>query len=489
MSNEVPENKPTPEPAPDKKVIPIKNESLVSAAAGGSLFAASKAIHPRSITGRFTNWRWIFVWLTQIVFYGLPWLNWGERQAVLFDLGARKFYIFGLVLYPQDFIYLTGILVISALSLFLFTAVAGRLWCGYTCPQTVYTEIFLWIEAKMEGDRSARMRLDKSGWTGEKILKRGGKHLIWLAIALWTGLTFVGYFSPIRELIGNFAHWNLGNWETFWIFFYGFATYGNAGFMREQVCKYMCPYARFQSAMFDPDTLIVTYDEQRGEPRGPRSKKVDRSTIALGDCIDCTMCVQVCPTGIDIRNGLQYECIGCGVCIDACDEVMDKVGYPRGLIKYSTENAMKNKWGTSEIWNRIKRPRILIYTGILLLIAAALVTSLSMRKPMRVDIIRDRGVMSRIVDGGKIENVYLVRVMNTTENEQHYEIRVNGLPGAVVAEGADMTIGPAQVEQHVVAVRVPYGTMEPGSHPIYLDVRETGSDATVTEKAAFLVPK
>ena len=489
MSNEVPEKKQPSEAAPEKKVIPIEKDSLVSAATGGSLFAASKAIHPRSIKGRFTNWRWIFVWLTQIVFYGLPWLNWGERQAVLFDLGVRKFYIFGLVLYPQDFIYLTGILVISALSLFLFTAVAGRLWCGYTCPQTVYTEIFLWFEAKIEGDRSARMRLDKSGWTGEKILKRGGKHLIWLAIALWTGLTFVGYFSPIRELIGNFVHWNLGNWETFWIFFYGFATYGNAGFMREQVCKYMCPYARFQSAMFDPDTLIVTYDENRGEPRGPRSKKADRSSIALGDCIDCTMCVQVCPTGIDIRKGLQYECIGCGACVDACDEVMDKVGYPRGLIKYSTENAMKNNWGKNEIWNRIKRPRILVYTGILVLIAAALVTSLSMRKPMRVDIIRDRGVMSRIVDGGKIENVYLVRVMNTTESEQNYEIRVNGLPGAVVAEGGEMTIGPAQVEQHVVSVRVPFGTIEPGSHPIYLDIRETGSNAQVTEKAAFLVPK
>ena len=239
----------------------------------------------------------------------------------------------------------------------------------------------------------------------------------------------------------------------------------------------------------DPDTLIVTYDENRGEPRGPRSKKADRSSIALGDCIDCTMCVQVCPTGIDIRKGLQYECIGCGACVDACDEVMDKVGYPRGLIKYSTENAMKNNWGKNEIWNRIKRPRILVYTGILVLIAAALVTSLSMRSPMRVDIIRDRGVMSRIVDGGKIENVYLVRVMNTTESEQNYEIRVNGLPGAVVAEGGEMTIGPAQVEQHVVSVRVPFGTIEPGSHPIYLDIRETGSNAQVTEKAAFLVPK
>ena len=470
----------TPAPAPD----PATDGPVMV-----SLYAAQKKVYPRSIKGLFASWRWFFVFATQIFYYGMPWVQWGGRQAMLFDLDARRFYIFGLVLYPQDVIYLTAILIISAMLLFLFTAVAGRQWCGYACPQTVYTEIYLWVEKRFEGDRQARMRLDAAPMSLGKLWRKGGKHLVWIAIGLWTGFTFVGYFTPIRELAAHVLAWRLGPWETFWVFFYGFATWGNAGFMREQVCKYMCPYARFQSAMFDPDTLIVTYDEQRGEPRGPRSKKVDRSTIALGDCIDCTMCVQVCPTGIDIRNGLQYECIGCGVCIDACDEVMDKVGYPRGLIKYSTENAMKNKWGTSEIWNRIKRPRILIYTGILLLIAAALVTSLSMRKPMRVDIIRDRGVMSRIVDGGKIENVYLVRVMNTTENEQHYEIRVNGLPGAVVAEGADMTIGPAQVEQHVVAVRVPYGTMEPGSHPIYLDVRETGSDATVTEKAAFLVPK
>ena len=470
----------TPAPAPD----PATDGPVMV-----SLYAAQKKVYPRSIKGLFASWRWFFVFATQIFYYGMPWVQWGGRQAMLFDLDARRFYIFGLVLYPQDVIYLTAILIISAMLLFLFTAVAGRQWCGYACPQTVYTEIYLWVEKRFEGDRQARMRLDAAPMSLGKLWRKGGKHLVWIAIGLWTGFTFVGYFTPIRELAAHVLAWRLGPWETFWVFFYGFATWGNAGFMREQVCKYMCPYARFQSAMFDPDTLIVTYDEQRGEPRGPRSKKVDRSTIALGDCIDCTMCVQVCPTGIDIRNGLQYECIGCGVCIDACDEVMDKVGYPRGLIKYSTENAMKNKWGTSEIWNRIKRPRILIYTGILLLIAAALVTSLSMRKPMRVDIIRDRGVMSRIVDGGKIENVYLVRVMNTTESEQNYEIRVNGLPGATIAEGADMTIGPAQVEQHVVAVRIPVGSMEPGSHPIYLDIRETGSDAMVTEKAAFLVPK
>ena len=271
------------------------------------------------------------VWLTQLVFYGLPWLTWGDRPMVLFDLGARRFYLFGLVLYPQDFIYLTALLVISALSLFLFTAVAGRLWCGFTCPQTVYTELFLWIEKKVEGDRSARLRLDQGRWTFEKLCKKTLKQLLWLAVAAWTGFTFVGYFVPIRALAVELAALQ-GSWQIFWVLFYGFATYGNAGYMREQVCKYMCPYARFQSAMFDKDTLIVSYDGMRGEPRGARAKKVDHRTQGLGDCIDCKLCIQVCPTGIDIRNGLQYDCIGCGLCVDACNNVMDKVNRPRGLI-------------------------------------------------------------------------------------------------------------------------------------------------------------
>jgi cytochrome c oxidase accessory protein FixG len=265
------------------------------------------------------------------------------------------------------------------LALFLFTAIAGRLWCGYACPQTVYTEIFLWIEKKIEGDRSARIRLDEAGFSLGKLGKRLSKHGAWIAVALWTGFTFVGYFTPIRELAALTAALALGPWQTFWVLFYGFATYGNAGFMREQVCKYMCPYARFQSAMFDKDTLIVTYDEERGEPRGPRSKKADPAAMGLGACVDCSLCVQVCPTGIDIRNGLQYECIGCGACIDVCNDVMDKVGYPRGLVKYATQNGMANHWTKTEMLRRAMRPRVLIYSGILLLITATVFISYTCR--------------------------------------------------------------------------------------------------------------
>ncbi|MEI8327107.1 MAG: cytochrome c oxidase accessory protein CcoG, partial [Betaproteobacteria bacterium] len=353
-----------------------------------SLFEAHKKVYPRSVSGLYSRWRWGLVWLTQLIFYGLPWLQWGQRQAVLFDLEARRFYVFGLVLYPQDFIYLTGLLVISALSLFLFTAVAGRLWCGFSCPQTVYTEIFLWIERRIEGDRSARLRRDAATLSLNTLTRKGAKHLAWLALSLWTGFTFVGYFTPIVELKGEFVSMQLGSWEFFWVFFYGFATYGNAGFLREQVCKYMCPYARFQSAMFDRDTLIVTYDEQRGEPRGARSRKADAAQLHLGACVDCSLCVQVCPTGIDIRKGLQYECIGCGACADVCDTVMDKMGYAPGLVRFATQNAVVNGWSRSEIIRRVLRPRVLIYSAILLGITIALGISLSLRVPFKVDVVR-----------------------------------------------------------------------------------------------------
>jgi cytochrome c oxidase accessory protein FixG len=298
-----------------------------------ALYEVRRKIYPRAVHGWFAGWRVALVLLTQLVFYGLPWLEWNGRQAVLFDLAARKFYIFGLVLWPQDFIYLTLLLVVSALALFLFTAVAGRLWCGYACPQTVYTEIFMWIERRIEGDRGHRMKLDGEPFGPRKLVLKAVKHALWIAIAAWTGVTFVGYFTPIRELSGAVAAFALGPWETFWVLFYGLATYGNSGALREQVCKYMCPYARFQGAMFDADTLIISYDPNRGEPRGSRSRAAERRLLGLGDCVDCGICVQVCPTGIDIRDGLQYECIGCAACIDACNQVMDKMRYPRGLIR------------------------------------------------------------------------------------------------------------------------------------------------------------
>jgi len=469
------------------KVIPLI--PVPARQGGGSLYEAQKKIYPRSVSGVFSQWRWIFVALTQLVFYGMPWLEWGQRQAVLFDLGARRFYIFGLVLYPQDFIYLTGLLVISALALFLFTAVAGRLWCGFACPQTVYTEIFLWIERKVEGDRSARMRLDGGPLSLEKLVKKWFKHFLWIALGLWTGFTFVGYFAPIRELGMEFLQARMSSWEVFWVFFYGFATYGNAGFLREQVCKYMCPYARFQSAMFDADTLIVSYDAARGEPRGGRSRKAQTSALSLGSCIDCTLCVQVCPTGIDIRNGLQYECIGCAACVDVCDTVMDKMNYPRGLIRFTTQNALAGQWSVRQMWRRVLRPRVLVYGCVLLALCVGLLASLVARTPLKVDVVRDRATLSRIVAGGKLENVYRLQIMNATEQPQRYRIAATGLDGLAVAAGAEIEVGPAESRWVPVRLQVPYGSASAGSHPIEFHIGDSAGQAQVAEKSVFLVPR
>jgi cytochrome c oxidase accessory protein FixG len=486
----------SPDPKP-RKIIPIVAQAGYEPPAPAdatdevmtSLYAAHEKIYPRSVSGFFSRWRWAMVVLTQLVFYGLPWLEWGQRQAVLFDLGSRRFYIFGLVLYPQDFIYLTGLLVISALSLFLFTAVAGRLWCGYACPQTVYTEIFLWIEKQVEGDRSARMRRDAKPFSLDTLGRKTLKHVLWLVLALWTGFTFVGYFTPIKGLSLEFLQMSMSSWEVFWTFFYGFATYGNAGFMREQVCKHMCPYARFQSAMFDKDTLIVTYDTERGEPRGARSRKADPLSLNLGACVDCSLCVQVCPTGIDIRKGLQYECIGCGACADVCDTVMDKMGYAPGLVKYTTQNAMKNQWTQAQTLRHVFRPRVLIYSSILGAIVLAMLVSLSLRTPFKVDVVRDRGVMARIVGAGNIENVYRLQVMNATESAQRYKISVTGLPGLAVSSETDVLVESTQARWVAVRVQLPYQGAPAGSHPIHFEIQSLDSPGHLTEKSVFLVPR
>jgi cytochrome c oxidase accessory protein FixG len=490
-------------PAPDSSnhARPSDDETAASASGGDaaaaivSLYQKQQRIYPRAVSGWFAGWRWAVVWATQILFYGLPWLEWHSRQAVLFDLSARRFYIFSLVLYPQDFIYLTGLLIVSAYALFLFTAVAGRLWCGFACPQTVYTEIFLWIEQRIEGDRIARMKLDAAPWSAGKFARKSSKHVAWITFGLWTGFTFVGYFTPIKELADEVLDFGLGPWEWFWVLFYGLATYGNAGFLREQVCKYMCPYARFQSAMFDKDTLIISYDEERGEPRGSRSRKADHRALSLGDCIDCTLCVQVCPTGIDIREGLQYECIGCAACVDVCDSVMDKMGYPRGLVRYATQNGLAEHLTGADLWRRVFRPRVLIYSSILVLILAGLGTSLALRSPFRVDVVRDRATLARLVDEGQVENVYRLQLMNASENEARYRVSIQGLPGIAMAGRQELDVGPAQAQWMTTAVRLPAdraAVVGPGAHPVSFKVELLGPDgvvATINEKSTFVVPR
>jgi cytochrome c oxidase accessory protein FixG len=459
------------------------------------LYEIRRKIYPRAVTGNFAAIRWFFVVLTQVVFYGLAWLPWNGRQAVLFDLASRKFYIFGLVFWPQDIVYLTVILIISAYSLFLFTAVAGRVWCGFACPQTVYTEIFMWIERRVEGDRPARMKLDKAPLSTGKVLRKGAKHGLWILLSLWTGFTFVGYFTPIHGLLQSVVSLGTGPWETFWMLFYGFATYGNAGWMREQVCKYMCPYARFQGVMFDPDTLVITYDRERGEPRGSRSKSADPKALGIGSCVDCNICVQVCPTGIDIRNGMQYECIGCAACIDGCNQVMDKMGYARGLIRYSTEHALNEHLDSAAMFRRVFRPRVLLYTGILVLVSAAAVVTLAHRVPVKVDVIRDRTSNSVDNGDGMVENVYRLQIMNTDETRRRFTVTVKGLPDVVV----DSRELPAELKgstQRMLPLRVKAkpGADAHGSRTIEFSVTATAVDdttaapITIIETARFIVP-
>jgi cytochrome c oxidase accessory protein FixG len=439
-----------------RKVIPIQPVTAGGKGdAGFSLYEEQTKIYPRSVTGRFARLRWLMVWVTQIVFYGMPWVQWNGRQAVLFDLAERRFYVLGLVLHPQDFIYLAVLLIIAALALFFFTAVAGRLWCGYACPQTVYTEIFLWVERRTEGDRQARMRLDAAPWSLNKLLRKGGKQLAWMAIALVTGLTFVGYFSSIRGLLGELAGFTLSSWEWFWILFYALATYGNAGYMREQIRKHMCPYARFQSALIDMDSMVIAYDEKRGENRGSRARGADPAALGLGDCIDCTLCVQVCPTGIDIRKGQQNECIACAACIDVCDQVMLKMDYPKGLIRYTSGHGVAQQLTAGQIIKRISRPRVWIYCGLLLVVCSALVFSLSTRKSFSVDVIKDRGSLAREVGRGDIENVYRLQVMNGLEQAQHYNVSVSGLLGLRVSSDAQLNVDATGIASLPIRLTLP----------------------------------
>ena len=388
-----------------------------------SMYESAQKIYPREIGGRFDRLSKIATISLLGLFYAVPWLLWGGRQAVLFDLPERKFHLLGLTLWPQDFPFLALLLIIAALSLFFFTALAGRLWCGFACPQTVWTEAFIWMEQFTEGTRSQRMKLDKAPWSAAKFRKKASKQFLWITFSMWTGFTFIGYFTPIRELGVDILALNVGGWTLFWGLFYGFATYGNAGYMREQVCKYMCPYARFQSAMFDKDTLIISYDEKRGEPRGSRSRSVDPREAGLGDCIDCQLCVQVCPTGIDIREGLQYECIACAACIDACDSIMDKMNYPRGLVRYTTEHNLHNDK------TRVLRPRMFVYGTLLVILCGALVTAMAMRKPVILDVIRDRNTLYRELPNDFIENIYTIKIINQSNDERRFALSVSGIEG------------------------------------------------------------
>lgn len=411
-------------------------------------YSPRNRIYVRDVKGALEWFRRSFGFILLAVFALLPWLQWNGEQAILLDIAEQRFRIFGLTLWPQDFTILAWIFIVSAFALFFVTTLYGRVWCGFMCPQTTWTFMFMWFEKKFEGSRNQRMSLDKRPWDFDKLWRKTGKQISWVLLSLLTALTFVGYFTDVRALFVDFWTFNAGFWAAFSVWFFAFCTYGNAGYMREVMCTHMCPYARFQSAMFDKDTVTVSYDTKRGEPRGGRSRKKDPKELGLGDCIDCYMCVQVCPTGIDIRNGLQYECINCGACVDACNDVMDKMNYSRGLIRFTTE---RNLQGGRTHKVRFKSVG---YFVVMIIMTALLIWDISTRSPLQFNVLRDRNQLYSINMDGWVQNVFTLKIQNKSQQEQTYVITAEGFARSELVGDATITVAAGEVATRPITLAV-----------------------------------
>lgn len=465
-----------PDPIDIEDVIPAEVAEI-------DLYQRREKIYTRKIEGFFQRIRLFSGWPLLMGYLLIPWTQWDGRQAVLFNLPERKFDILGITFWPQDFHLLAFLLIIAAFALFSVTTFAGRIWCGYTCPQTVWTSIFMWLEQKFEGSRNQRIRLDKAPWSLEKITRKTGKHSGWLFVSFVTGFTFVGYFYPIRALSSDLLTLQFTDWAVLWILFFTLATYINAGWMREQVCMYMCPYARFQSVMFDRDTLIVSYDPGRGEPRGSRKRGTEYSEQGLGECIDCQLCVQVCPTGIDIRDGLQYECIGCALCIDACNSVMAKMEYPPGLIRYTSEHALQ---GGVTHW---LRPRIIAYCAVLCVMLGLLLYVMLSRVPLDLSIVRDRNQLYVTTVDGLVDNIYTLNLANMDRGMHEFEVTIEGLDGATLIGNAVHTLNGGEIREISVRVRMLPETLADVSTPFDFRVMATDDPALqVRSESRFMKP-
>ncbi|HEU5047857.1 MAG TPA: cytochrome c oxidase accessory protein CcoG [Rickettsiales bacterium] len=431
-------------------------------------FEKPPTIYPKRVWGRYRKLKWIVMAVLLGIYYLAPFLRYhrgplAPSQAILIDLPSRRAYFFGIEIWPHEVYYVAGLLVLAAIVLFFVSSLLGRVWCGYACPQTVWTDLFIWVERLVQGDRNARMKLDKSPLSLEKIWKKGLTHFIWIAIGVLTGGAWVLYFNDAPTLIRDAMHLHVSTNVAIWVLGLTFSTYTMAGFAREQVCSYMCPYARFQSAMFDKDTLIISYDKERGEPRG--NYKAGASREGLGDCIDCGNCVTVCPTGIDIRNGLQMECIACGMCVDACNNVMDKVNLPRGLIRYDTDNNQAKRseakacgTGCKETLN-IVRPRTIYYTIVLCAVGGLMLYSLLTRLPLDILVIHDRNPLFVKLSDGSVRNDYDIKIMNMTDDTHHYTLTVSGIndphihvEGAGTPKPEDLTAAPDSVAEYRVMI-------------------------------------
>lgn len=470
---------------PIKDVTPIEIKEISTPITKPN-YAARNRIYVRSVKGMFENIRQSMGLFTIGLFAIAPWIQYDGRQALLFDLAEQRFHIFGLTLWPQDLTVVAYSLIVSAFALFFITTFAGRVWCGFTCPQTAWTHLFIWFEEKIEGPRNKRIKLDQRKMDRDKFVRKSTKHVAWISLSLLTrALSFVAYFVPAGELFLGFLTLNLGFWTAFWVIFFAACTYGNAGYMREIMCTHMCPYARFQSAMFDKDTFTVAYDAKRGENRGPRSRKLSLEGAkdkGLGECVDCNLCVQVCPTGIDIRNGLQYECISCGACVDACNGVMEKMGYQKGLISFTSEHELAG--GITKIF----RPKLIGYAAVLAIMSTLLVYDVVSRVPLEVDIIRDRNSLDRETNQGLIENVYTLKVLNKSQEQHTYSISVQGLENATYIGDDQVTVKAGGVFTLPISLAVDPMDLEEGTQTIYFRVATSVNGEVIesTEPSTFI---
>ncbi len=474
-----------------KDQIPVKNVTPVKVhkpanTDKGQRYASRSRIYVRAVQGPLETFRRLFGFFFLALFAIIPWLQYDGRQAVLLDIIEQRFMLFGLTLWPQDLTLLAYILIVAAFALFFVTTFAGRVWCGFMCPQTTWTYIYVWLEKKIEGSRNKRIKLDQRPMDFDKFWRKTLKQTTWVAVALITSLTFVGYFTPIGPLFIDFFTFNTSLAAAFWVLFFAACTYGNAGYMREIMCTHICPYARFQSVMFDKDTFTVAYDAKRGEQRGPRPRKLAYEEVkerGMGDCIDCNLCVQVCPTGIDIRNGLQYECINCGACVDACNGVMDKMNYPKGLISFTSEQQLEG--GQS----RVIRPKLVGYFVVLMVMIGLLTANILLRVPLEVDIIRDRNSLYRETNDGLIENVYTLKILNKSQTTQTYEIAITGLPDYRFIGDTRVTVAGGEVFSNPVSVATDAYNLEDTVTDIHFRVSTTEADGdtvVVDEPTKFL---
>ncbi|AWK87714.1 cytochrome c oxidase accessory protein CcoG [Azospirillum thermophilum] len=470
-----------------------------------SYFAEHQKIHPKSVRGTFRRLKWAALILLLSLYYVTPWIRWDRGpnapdQAVLVDMPGRRLYFFFVELWPQQIYYLTGVLILSAVGLFLATALAGRIWCGYACPQTVWTDLFMWVERLVEGDRSERIRLDKAPWSFGKLRKRATKHAVWLLISLATGGAWIFYFNDAPTLVGEMLRFEASGNVLFFIGLFTATTYLLAGMAREQVCIYMCPWPRFQSAMIDEESLVVTYEAWRGEGRGPLRKSQsaeERKAAGLGDCIDCGACVHVCPTGIDIRNGPQLACIGCGLCVDACNDVMARIGRPGDLVRFDTLNAQVARTAGESPKFKLIRPRTIIYSLILLVVGGAMVAGLVFKPALDVNILRDRAPLFVQLSNGDLQNAYTIKILNMTREPRDYRLEFTGLAGASLsvagAEGAagqtaTVHADPDSVATHRILVRVPRGNVTRPSTDTEFILTPLGGGSPVRHGTVFLGP-